>query len=118
MTGRPAAAHTCTNSGQIGPIKVVRIERRNEKTRIHFVCGRRALADYASKHETVQSLAGYLTTSESELLPSVERMEAEIKQARKANTRHTDPALGLPGRRTGSRRPRLVGSMRIVASGL
>jgi alanyl-tRNA synthetase len=74
------------NSGQVGPIKVLRIERRNDKTRIHFVCGRRALDDYASKHETVQALSGHLTTSESELLPSVQRMEAEIKEARKANT--------------------------------
>lgn len=73
------------NSGQVGPIKVVRIERRSDKTRIHFVCGRRALADYASKHETVQALASYLTTSESELLSSVQRMESEIKEARKAN---------------------------------
>jgi alanyl-tRNA synthetase len=74
------------NSGQVGPIKVVRIERRNEQTRIHFVCGRRALADYTSKHNTVQALAGHLTTSESELLASVERMEAEIKEMRKAHT--------------------------------
>jgi alanyl-tRNA synthetase len=73
------------NSGQVGLIKVLRIERRNDKTRIHFVCGRRALADYASKHATVQALAGYLTTSESEILSSVQRMEAEIKQERKAN---------------------------------
>jgi alanyl-tRNA synthetase len=73
------------NSGQVGPIKVVRTERRNEKTRVHFVCGGRALADYASKHKTVQALASHLTTSESELLPSVERMEAEIKEARKAH---------------------------------
>jgi alanyl-tRNA synthetase len=73
------------NSGQVGPIKVVRTERRNEKTRIHFVCGGRALADYASKHKTIQALASHLTTSESELLPSVERMEAELKEVRKAH---------------------------------
>jgi alanyl-tRNA synthetase len=72
------------NSGQVGPIKVVRIERRNDKTRIHFLCGRRALADYASKQETVQSLTSHLTTSESELLPSVQRMESELKEGRKA----------------------------------
>jgi alanyl-tRNA synthetase len=82
------------NSGQVGPIKVVRIERRKEKTRIHFVCGRRALADYASKHETVQALAGHLTTSESELLPSIERMEAQIKQARKENADLQTQLLG------------------------
>jgi len=73
-------------SGQVGPIKVVRIERRNERTRVHFVCGHRALADYVSKHDIVQALAGHLTTSESELLASVQRLEAESKEMRKANT--------------------------------
>jgi alanyl-tRNA synthetase len=82
------------NSGQVGPIKVVRAERRGDKTRIHFVCGRRALVDYALKHDIVQALAGHLTTSESEILASVERLEAEIKQARKANTTAQIELLG------------------------
>jgi alanyl-tRNA synthetase len=77
--------HVC-NSGQIGPIQIVRLERRNDQTRIHFVCGWRALSDYTNKSQIVQELAAHFTTSESEILPSVQRIEAEIKGSRKALT--------------------------------
>jgi alanyl-tRNA synthetase len=74
------------NTGQIGPIKVVRIERQKKQTRIHFLCGWRALSDYADKHEIVHQLAAHLTTSETEIVSSVERIESEAKALRKALT--------------------------------
>jgi len=80
----PCGGTHVRNTGQIGPIQVVRLERRNEQTRITFVCGWRALSDYAHKDEIVQELAAHFTTSESEILASVERLEAEIKASRKA----------------------------------
>jgi alanyl-tRNA synthetase len=101
------------NSGQVGLIKVVRTERRNDKMRIHFVCGHRALADYGHKHATVQALAGYLTTSEAELLPSVQRLEAEIKQARKAHTATQSELLGYQIQDWIANAER-VGAMRVV----
>jgi len=72
------------HTGQIGPIKISRVERRNKSSRIHFLCGWRALADMAHKHQVVGELAAHLTTSEDELLASVERLEAEGKRLRKA----------------------------------
>ncbi len=80
----PCGGTHVRNTGQIGPIQVVRLERRNELTRIHFVCGRRALFDYARKDEIVQELAAHFTTSESEILASVQRLEAEIKASQRA----------------------------------
>jgi alanyl-tRNA synthetase len=80
----PCGGTHVRNTGQIGPIQVVRIERRSEQTRIHFVCGWRALSDYARKDEIVQELAAHLTTSASEILISVQRLETEIKASRKA----------------------------------
>jgi alanyl-tRNA synthetase len=82
----PCGGTHVRNTGQIGPIKVVRIERRKNQTRIYFVCGWRALSDYAYKHEIVNHLAAHLTTSETEIVSSVERMEAETKALRKALT--------------------------------
>jgi len=73
-----------SNSGQVGPIKVVKTERRRRSARVYFVCGRRAVRDYARKHEIVTALAGHLTTSEAELMASVERMEAREKELQKA----------------------------------
>jgi alanyl-tRNA synthetase len=87
----PCGGTHVRNSGQVGPIKVVRVERRKSVTRVTFVCGWRALSDYAHKQDIVQSLAVHLTTSEDEIIPSVQRMEAEVKSARKAlNAAHME----------------------------
>jgi alanyl-tRNA synthetase len=82
----PCGGTHVVNTGQVGPIKVVRVERRKDESRIYFVCGWRALADYAQKQELVQSLATRFTTAEDEILASVERLEAGIKDAQKALT--------------------------------
>ncbi len=74
--------HVC-HSGQVGAVQVVRTERRKQQTRIYFMCGWRALADYAHKQEVVQTLAAHLTTSEDELMASVQRIEAESQDLRK-----------------------------------
>jgi alanyl-tRNA synthetase len=72
-----------TATGQVGPIKVVRIERRKDLSRVHFLCGWRALADYQRKQAVVQALTAHLTTSEDELLASIERLEEGSKQLSK-----------------------------------
>jgi alanyl-tRNA synthetase len=69
-----------TTTGQVGTIKVVRVERRRDLSRVHFLCGWRALADYARKQEVVQELTTHLTTSEDELLASIERLEEGTRQ--------------------------------------
>jgi alanyl-tRNA synthetase len=71
------------NSGQVGPVKVTRIERRKADTRVHFLCGWRALSDYAYKQNVVRDLTAHFTTSEDQVLSSVQRAEDEIKRLRK-----------------------------------
>ena len=79
----PCGGTHVRNTGQIGPIKVIHVERRKKQTRITFSCGWRALSDYAHKHEIVQELAAHLTTSETEIVASVGRLETEVKALRK-----------------------------------
>ena len=79
----PCGGTHVQNTGQIGPIKVVRIERRKKQTRVYFGCGWRALSDYDHKHKIVQRLAAHLTTSDTNILASVERLETETKALRK-----------------------------------
>lgn len=68
-----------TTAGQVGTIKVTRVERRKDLSRVHFLCGWRALADYQRKQEVVRALTVHLTTSEDELLASIERLEEGTK---------------------------------------
>jgi alanyl-tRNA synthetase len=76
----PCGGTHVATAGQVGLVKVARVERRKDVSRVHFLCGWRALADYRHKQEVVQSLTAHLTTSEDELLASVERVEEEAKQ--------------------------------------
>lgn len=72
------------SSAQVGLIKILRSERRGPETRIHFVCGQRALDDYGRKHQTMRSLAGRFTCSEDELAQAVERLQAQADASFKA----------------------------------
>jgi alanyl-tRNA synthetase len=80
----PCGGTHVVNTGQVGLVKVTRVERRKKQSRVHFLCGRRALSDYSQKQGIVRDLVAHLTTSEDELLSSVQRLEAEIKCLRKA----------------------------------
>jgi alanyl-tRNA synthetase len=69
-----------SQTGEIGLLKIVKRERRNEQTRVEFCCGRRALLDYRLKNDVVQQLAVALTTGYEELLPSVNRLQENAKE--------------------------------------
>jgi len=79
----PCGGTHVARSGEIGPIQIVRLERRKAQTRVHFLCGWRALADYNAKQQIVQSLSTRFTTAEDDIVPTIERMETEIKALRK-----------------------------------
>jgi alanyl-tRNA synthetase len=70
----------CT--GEIGLVKIVRLEYRGDETRVEFLCGGRALRDYQAKNAMVNQLAGMLTVGYWELDRAVERLQGETKQLR------------------------------------
>ena len=68
-----------SSTAQVGLIKVLRTERRGPETRIHFVCGQRAVADYRRKHQLVRGLATRFTCSEDEVTTAVQRLQDEAQ---------------------------------------
>lgn len=49
-------------TAEIGPIKLTRQERRRGQTRVTFLCGKRALADYIAKHDLLMQAAAVYST--------------------------------------------------------
>ncbi|MBN1285936.1 MAG: alanyl-tRNA editing protein [Anaerolineae bacterium] len=88
--------HVC-RTGEIGQIKVLKLERRGDKTRVEFRCGRRALHDYRQKNYAVNTLTAMLTVGAWELDAAVERLQEELKAARSAFNRAHGALLHYEG---------------------
>jgi alanyl-tRNA synthetase len=70
-------------TGQVGLIKITRSERRGTETRVEFLCGGRALADYQAKNALVMELAREYTVGHWELADMVHRLSDELKETRR-----------------------------------
>ncbi|MCK4237446.1 MAG: hypothetical protein KAX38_10035 [Candidatus Krumholzibacteria bacterium] len=75
----------CRSTGEIGMIKITGTERVRGRARVEFVCGVRALTDYAGKHRLVNSLSLRFSTDWRELGKVVDKLSEENKSLRKAN---------------------------------
>ncbi|HET91562.1 MAG TPA: hypothetical protein ENN99_12620 [Chloroflexi bacterium] len=79
----PCGGTHVARTGEIGLVKIVRLEHRGDETRVEFLCGERALRDYRIKNELVHRLAGMLTVGYWELDQAIERLQVEAKQLRR-----------------------------------
>ena len=70
-------------TGELAAIKVLKAERVKNKQRVHFLVGRRAVADYGDKHSVVQALAIRFTTGVAEVGAKVDKLIAENQSAKK-----------------------------------
>jgi alanyl-tRNA synthetase len=79
----PCGGTHVARTGEIGLLKVVRLDYRGDETRVEFVCGGRALADYRSKNWTVMELSSALTVGYWELPDAVARLQEGLKAAQR-----------------------------------
>jgi len=80
----PCGGTHVAHTGEIGMVKIVRLDHRGDKTRVEFLCGKRALRDYQVKNAMIGRLARLLTVGHRELDQAVERLQAEGRQLRRA----------------------------------
>ena len=63
-----------SSTGQTGIIKVLGCEKVRAGTRVEFVCGSRAVADFGAKNDVVTRLGAMLSVPLSELEPATRRL--------------------------------------------
>ncbi len=66
-------------TGEIGIIKVLKLERRGDKTRVEFRCGGRALRDYRRKNAVVNAVVATLTCRPEEIEGAVLGLQEDIR---------------------------------------
>jgi alanyl-tRNA synthetase len=80
-------------TGEIGLIKITRSERRGDETRVEFLCGGRALTDYAVKNKLVMDLAREFTVGHWEVADLVHRLAGDLKETQRELRRTRDALL-------------------------
>jgi alanyl-tRNA synthetase len=80
-------------TGEVGLVKITRSERRGAETRVEFLCGYRALADYQAKNALVMELAQEYTVGHWEVADMVHRLDEDLKATRRELRRTRDDLL-------------------------
>ena len=73
----------CRATGEIGLIKITKWERIRGNLRFEFVCGGRALRDYALKNRVVRGLVGQFNVKEADVAAAVVKLSDELKAVKK-----------------------------------
>ncbi|NOU64874.1 hydrolase [Paenibacillus sp. LMG 31461] len=67
------------STGAIGMIKLLKTEKQKGNTRIHFLCGSRALTEFNENVRILGSLSGKFNTGKDEIIDRIEKWEHEHK---------------------------------------
>ena len=70
-------------TGEIGQISLLRIEKHRGRSRVHFVCGRRALVDAAQRRELLAATAGLLDSGVHNVPELVSKLQDALRSAEK-----------------------------------
>lgn len=68
-------------TGEIGLISLLRTERHRGRSRVHFVCGRRALVDAAERRELLAETAGLLDSGVRDVPALVAKLQEALRGA-------------------------------------
>jgi alanyl-tRNA synthetase len=81
------------HTGEVGIIKIVKLERQNNQLRVEFCCGQRALHDYRLKNSIVNQLSAELTTGINDVVETVLRFKEETKENRRQMKKQQEQLL-------------------------
>ena len=80
-------------TGEIGLISLLRVEKHRGRSRVHFVCGRRALADAAERRGLLAETAGLLDSGMQDVPELVAKLQERLNGAERELNAHGKPWL-------------------------
>jgi alanyl-tRNA synthetase len=87
-----------SRTGEIGPVKILRLEKYKGGTRVHFACGNRAMEDYRAKTILIRSISQILTSGEREIPEILGKWKDERKVTEKRIQNLLDQAMETESR--------------------
>jgi alanyl-tRNA synthetase len=94
----PCGGTHCISTGQIGVVKILKVERLREQTRISFVAGIQALQYFREYQETVLGISGQMSIHPHETLAGVQRLVEQLKTAQREAQTLRQEQLGFEAR--------------------
>ena len=85
-------------TGEIGALKITKVEKQSRGVRVEFLCGRRALTDYQIKSKLVSKIANDLTVGFWDIDKAVDRLQLETKSLRNELRKADDRLLEYKAR--------------------
>ncbi len=103
-------------TGEVGCVVIRRWERYKGGTRVEFVCGGRAIADYRTKNRVLLDLAARLSVGISELPAAIDRVRTAEERARAALERAEERLLDVDAQALIDAAERIAGVPVVVAA--
>lgn len=75
----------CRTTAEIGPIKLIKSERRRGQVRITFLCGNRAYQDYVAKHRLLAEAATLFNNEMGQVPTLIERALVQLRDSQRLN---------------------------------
>jgi len=73
----------CSQTGMIGLLKILKLERQNQKTRVYFSSGEHVLEIFQDYHEIVTALANQMSIHPEDIVETVQRQTEALKSTHK-----------------------------------
>jgi alanyl-tRNA synthetase len=70
-------------TGELGVIKILKLEKIKNNMRVYYKAGRRAFWDYQDRHDVTKTLANRFTTSLDGILEKTEKLAGDAQQIRR-----------------------------------
>ncbi len=72
-------------TGEVGILKIRRLDKMRGNIRIEFLCGKRALMDYSWKNSFINDIANRLSIKDTEVLSFFDKLHKDYRQLEKEN---------------------------------
>jgi alanyl-tRNA synthetase len=74
----------CLQTGMIGILKILKLERQNQKARVYFSAGQHALDIFCKNHEIVTQLANQLSVHTEDVIDTVQHQTEQLNSTKKS----------------------------------